>query len=82
MFGVSYFGVEYQNCHQTLNVYLFFGILLTRLQTCHLQTGQFISYKYVNQFRLNLPNPNSKKTTKVRQLFRQQFRYSRPIKTF
>ena len=32
----------------------------TKLQTCKLQTGQSISYKYVNQFWLNLPHPNSK----------------------
>ena len=31
----------------------------TKLQTCNLQTGQSISYKYVNKFWLNLAHPNS-----------------------
>ena len=50
-------GVKYQNCCRTLDVYLLFAILLgqiqsklLKLQTCNLQTGQLISYKYVNQF--------------------------------
>ena len=29
-----------------------------KLQVCNLQTGQFISYKFVNQFWLNLPHPS------------------------
>ena len=33
----------------------------TNLRTCNLQTSQFISYKSVNQFWLNLPYPNGKK---------------------
>ena len=65
----------YQNCRQTLDVYLLFifcwrKLNQTRLQTCNLQTGQSITYKYVNQFWLNLPHPNSKKTVKVWQKFR------------
>ena len=47
-------GVEYRNCCPTLDVYLLFAILLgqtqsklLKLQTCNLQTGQLISYKYV-----------------------------------
>ena len=33
----------------------------TKLQTCNLRTGQFISYKYVSQFWLSLTHPSSKK---------------------
>ena len=54
-------GVEYGNWCQTLDVYLLFAILLllkTKLQTCNLQTG------HVNQFWLNLPQPNSKTVNK------------------
>ena len=36
----------------------------TKLQTCNLQTGQSISYKYINQFWSNLPHPNSNKHPK------------------
>ena len=36
-------------------------LIKTKLQNCNWQTGQFISYKYVNQFWLNLPHPNGKK---------------------
>ena len=59
-------GVKYHNWRQTLDFYLLFAILLAnllkpKLQACNLQTGQSISYKYVNQFGLNLPHPISKK---------------------
>ena len=61
-------GVKYQKLSSNFGVYLLFAILrgqiqskLLKLQTCNLQTGQLISYKYVNQFRLNLPHPNNKK---------------------
>ena len=59
------FGIEYRNCHQTLDVYLhcttysaWANSIKTKLQTCNLQTGQSISYKYVNQFWLNLSHNN------------------------
>ena len=52
------------------------NLLKTKLQTCNLQTGQSISYKYVNQFWLNVPHPNSQKVNK-RPKFKKQFRYLR-----
>ena len=44
--------VEYRNCRRTLNAYLLFAILLGQIKSRlnYLQTGQSISYKYVNQF--------------------------------
>ena len=44
------------------------NLLKTKLQTCNLQTGQSISYKYVNQFWLNLPHSNSKKLINIQSL--------------
>ena len=41
-------GVEYRNCHGTLNVYLLFTILITYIksnESCNLQTGQSIFHK-------------------------------------
>jgi hypothetical protein len=47
-------GVECQNWRQTWDVYLPLAILYSgqiyEKPNCNLQTGQFISYKYVNQF--------------------------------
>ena len=57
-------GVEYRNCRRTLDVYLIFAIHLGQIKSkvnYRFVTGQFISYKYVNQFGLNLLHPNSKK---------------------
>ena len=53
-------GIKYRNCRWTLDVYLHFAILLGQITDLNLQTGQSISYKYVNQFWLNLPHSNSK----------------------
>ena len=64
MFGSSQvesvlIGVEYQNCCRTLDVYLLFAIWMGQIQSklndrlvTYLQTGQSISYKYVNQFKI------------------------------
>ena len=37
------------------------NLIETNLRTCNWQPAQFISYKFVNQFWLNLPYPNGKK---------------------
>ena len=37
----------------------------TYLQTCNLQTDQFISYNSVYQYWLNLPHPNGKKFSRL-----------------
>ena len=60
-------GVKYRNhcfnfgCLFTFYYSAWANQIKTKLQSCNLKTGQSISYKYVNQFWLNLPHPNSKK---------------------
>ena len=57
-------GVEYRNCRRTLDVYLLFAILLGQIKSkLNYRLVTYISYKYVNQFWLNLPHPNSKLQT-------------------
>jgi hypothetical protein len=51
---VSNFGCLFAFCYSA-----WANLLKTKLQTCSLQTGQSISYKYVYQFWLNLPHSNS-----------------------
>ena len=34
--------------------------IINDLQTCNLCTGQYVSYKFVKNFRLNLPQQNGK----------------------
>ena len=52
----SNFGCLFTFCYSAWAIWI-----KTKLQTCNLQIGQSISYKYVNQFWLNLPHPNSEK---------------------
>ena len=77
-------GVEYWNWRRTLYVYLLFAganLSKSKLQTCSLQTGQSISYKYVNQFWLNWSHPNSNFDIQC-QLEHFEYDMSRTLETF
>ena len=50
---VSNFGCLFTFCYSSGT-----NLSKTSLQTCNLQTGQSINYKYVNQFSLNLQKVN------------------------
>ena len=59
--------IEYGNSHKNFRglFTVFYSAwanwIRIKSQSCNLQTGQFISNKYVNQFLLNLPHSHSKK---------------------